>query len=430
MASIARHVSSGLDALSGRPDWRASRRNPSRAAEADDILARATAAAGLASLVALPPLLLASVLLSTPFAIPAMVGVGYVPLARAIRSGDGVRGNLLGVIVIGALVTWLTVHLALGGGASVMGLAAAMLAPLTAAAPAVMQGILSRANTARRPSSDLREGALRRLACLEELDPAAAVLMATQDGSVLAASREARRLFRLLPDAFEYDIASFLEPDQCSALISEMERVRCGEGREIEVKTDDRMLKTGLSRCDDGTVAMRFRATVAAEEKPTAKAPASPKARGEAPALPTCDVAQALTFVLRHAEATAHARAVGLSFDSEASVAASCDERQARRILHSVIDAAIAECWASGHVHVCLRRVRSVVLVRVTCNRNTLPAGSATAARPAGDAALNAMVEAAGGTLLVDRAGGEGILSVRLPGAVSAGEMPERSHAA
>jgi hypothetical protein len=141
--------------------------------------------------------------------------------------------------------------------------------------------------------------------------------------------------------------------------------------------------------------------------------------RATEPHRPRCDIGDAIAFALRHAESKARAKKVVLASAVEPDVAAACDRQIGRRILHLLIDCGLAGSQAGGVVHVVARRLRGVVLLRVVSALGTLDDEGAEADVRFDIAALRALVEIAGGTLVVDREGHDIALSVRLDLAVA-----------
>lgn len=94
--------------------------------------------AGLASLVLLPPLLVASLVTGAPLAVPAAAGLGYLLMARALDRDHDMRATWIHGAVLAALIAWLIIYI-LGehGGASQLGMAVALITPAVAAAPAI-----------------------------------------------------------------------------------------------------------------------------------------------------------------------------------------------------------------------------------------------------------------------------------------------------
>ena len=110
----------------------------------DVIAATALAAAGLAALVALPFLIITSLALGAPFAAPAAIALGYLGIAHAMASRQPRRAAAWSFGVFFGLAGWAFL-LALTSGVprSAPGLAALLMAPLFAAAPALVRSLLS-----------------------------------------------------------------------------------------------------------------------------------------------------------------------------------------------------------------------------------------------------------------------------------------------
>jgi hypothetical protein len=309
---------------------------------------------------------------------------------------------------------------------------AALLAPLVAAAPAIARLLLAPKAAPAVVEHDLRQAALQRLRCLEELAPAETMLVLDGRGVVLGASPAARRLLRLLPDAIESRVDSVFASDDAALLLNAMER--CARGEAVEVRLAGHncagTLKATLSRCSDDTVAVRLQ-TWREELMPSQKVARMEAQAAAEPPLPICDIGEALGFTLEHLRRKAEARSIGLSLNVEAGAAAVCDIQLGRRILRGVIDAAIKESRDDTELDISARRLRSVVLIRAACRRDpAADVGSDTEmsgkCRRESDAALHSLAEAAGGTLVVVREAGDLTFTVRLPAADKTGARSER----
>ncbi len=104
---------------------------------------RALATAGLAALLALPFLLLSSIALAAPLAVPAAIGIGFLAVSQALGARHPRRAAVLNAIVLCSLVGWLVLFLLIGEKAlSHAGLTAAMMAPLVAAGPAFARSLI------------------------------------------------------------------------------------------------------------------------------------------------------------------------------------------------------------------------------------------------------------------------------------------------
>ncbi|MDQ3558064.1 MAG: hypothetical protein M3453_02545 [Pseudomonadota bacterium] len=143
MASIARQVTKDLAA------WPYGRRVLAsetalllpRAKLAPELVdARSLMAVGTAGLLALPALMLASIPLDAPLAGPAAISLGYLAIARAIVAHRPRRAAAWSAAVLAGFVAWTVLVLTdKGGGLSGAYLAAGLLAPGFAAAPALVR---------------------------------------------------------------------------------------------------------------------------------------------------------------------------------------------------------------------------------------------------------------------------------------------------
>jgi hypothetical protein len=270
-----------------------------------------------------------------------------------------------------------------------------------------------------RASSSSANAALRRVACIEELLPQEAVVIADPAGGILAATRAARRRLRLLPEAFDHHVSSLFEAADIAGAMEAFRRA--AQGVPVEFRAGGRgaggdaaPLLWTFAACDGG---VSLRAVDAPPPGVTGK-PAEttgPAAAAKMPPGPVCDLGEAIGFAVRHARRQAEKRGASLSVDVEESILVACDRQTGRRIVGAAIEAALAACTAGSVVRVDARRVRGIVLARVAGEDARRAADAED--RP-GDAsriaALRMIVEAAGGTLIVDDGIDGRVLSIRL----------------
>jgi hypothetical protein len=408
---------------------------------AEDLTSRALTSAGLASLFTLPFLLLSSVVLGAPLAVPAAIGLGYLAVAHALTGRHRRRADLITAVVLVGLVGWLLTFLLAGEGPlSHAGLVAALMAPVFAAAPAFARSVISaRKAVPETPGSSLRDTALERVACLDELTPAEQVLVLDADGTVLAATAAARKALRMLPDAFEHHLNSLLEADDLQRLLEALERSINRSGN-VELEGDHlahlysptkggmtpplrtratAMLSATFSPCSDGSVAMRLRDHVAV--KPAAvsvvEGPIPPSVSKSAKPciLPRCDIGEAVAFALRHSKQKALAKNMALTSTIEPNLAVACDRQIGRRTVSLLIDAALNGSASGSTVEIVVRRLKGVVILRASSEPGAqVSEGSESDDDRFDVTALRSLVERAGGTLVVDRAGNAIALCVRL----------------
>jgi hypothetical protein len=314
-----------------------------------------------------------------------------------------------------------------------------------------------RKNAPEAHTSTLRDAALEKVACLDELMPMEHVLVLDADGTILAATAAARKALRLLPDAFEHHLNSLFEADDLPRLLSALDRSGDGsEPVELEVARPlhlhsrrkgggaqplqtgaTAMLTATFSPCSDGSVAVRLH-----DHAPVILAPAS-IVTGALPApsvslsakrciQPRCDIGEAIAFALRHSTPKALAKKVALTSAIEPSLAIACDRQGGRRIAGLLVDAALNGSTPGGAVNIVARRLKSVLLLRVASKLGDVCENSESDDR-FDVTALRSLVEGAGGTLVVDRNGNEIALSVRLDLAaerLTERRMEERAKAA
>ncbi len=391
----------------------------------DALAARAMASVGLAAILCLPVLLLASLVLAAPLAVPAAIASFYLAISHALASKRPQRAALISAIVLAALVGWVVAYLVAGEAPfSRTGIAAVLLAPLFAAAPAMARSIIApRPPSVNQAGASSRDAAQKSTDCLDALAPSEAVLIVDREGCVLAATRAARKRLRLFPDAFDTPVTSLFDPADMGRLADAFQdcRVRgepvafeaetpgeAGEGREQWV----------LSPGEGGAVSLRRAgcAPVARAEPDGAKAASEPEnmAHSAPVVAPCCDLGEALVFALRHASARAEMRATTLTSECDPDLHVACDRPLGRRIAHLAIESALGET-EGGVIRVDARRLRGIVLLRVAVeyarDRDLAAVGEDD---PSKLATLKALVEDAGGTLIVDGRTGGRTLSIRL----------------
>ncbi len=127
-------------------------------------------------------------------------------------------------------------------------------------------------------------------------------------------------------------------------------------------------------------------------------------------AVPSCDVGEAVRFALRHIRRQAEAKRISLMVEAEADLGAACDQQTCRRLLCALLDHIVGCASADAGASLSARKVRGVVLLRVRAEGCHV----AGAAKGLSLAVARAMVEAAGGTLVEDRAREGWSLSARL----------------
>jgi hypothetical protein len=132
---------------------------------------------------------------------------------------------------------------------------------------------------------------------------------------------------------------------------------------------------------------------------------------------PACDLADAIGFGLRYAAARADSERITLDSSVCADAHAACDRQTARRIARHLIESAMDQVPTRGTVRVDARRLKSIVLVRATTEVEPEDEEAMAGAKAGDHATLRSLVEEAGGTLVVDRAPGRLVLSVRLDAA-------------
>ncbi|MGH6925504.1 MAG: hypothetical protein ACRED5_17390 [Propylenella sp.] len=393
--------------------------------QSERVTARALACSGLVALLGLPLLMLASVALGAPLAPPAAIALGYLAIAYALSSRRPRSAAALNALVLAGLVAWPLSLVLSGEEISRAGLAAALLAPFFAAAPAV-------AHLAIAPRGDPRaSAALRNAACLDRLAPAEAVLLVRPDGALLAATRAARARLRLPAGAADSDVG------RCFALVDRPKLAdaiaRCGASPiELALQpmpgrdSDQPGCTAEISDTGDGAVSVRLRSV--AIEAPVLFAGAAVQcASAPSGGGAVSDVGQVVAFGVRHVESKLSAKQVLLASAVEEDVFLRCEERLGRRIVVLMIESAIKLSGTGDVLHLTARALKSVVLLRIANTRGNAQAGCEPSAETrAALAALRQAVEDASGTLLAEDTPAEMRLSIRLDRAVPATDGPAK----
>jgi len=392
----------------------------------DDLVSRALASAGIAALVTLPFLLLTSLLINAPLAVPAAISLGYIAVSRSLASHQHRRAAIFNTAVLIGLVSWLMVFLIGGGPPSGNSLTAALLAPLFAAAPALARALLQKRDSQKGLTLSARDLAVKKVSSLDELAPSESTLLLDNDGRILAATAASRRLLGLLPDAFEHSLAGLVTADDLPKLLDGIGRCRLGGPAlelSLEAIEEGSVLEATLSACGGQMVAMKLRGPRKPEPcgKGAGFAPVSSVdiKRDTASAVGS-DLGEAVAFAVSHMAAKARSRGIKLMSRVDPGLAASCDRRAARRMAHLLIEAGMNASVSGCEVGIVARRLRGVVLLRIT----TLPqraARSGGAFTPIGQcvAELQGLAEGMGGTVMLEEQDGKVILSLRLPQARS-----------
>ncbi len=380
----------------------------------DNLMVRALGASGLAALTGLPILMIASIMLDAPLAMPAGLALGYLATSYALASRLRCATAINAFVLVG-LVIWLMSFLLAGGELSRTGLAAALLAPAFAVAPA-----LARIVTA--PGIDAASRiALKSTACLDQLAPNETVLVVRRDGTLLAATRAAEERLRLPTTARGNDVGrsfGLVDRPKLSGAIA-----RCGPKKlEVTLQGENGREANELSCTAEilaiagGAVSIRLGPT----EPGSVPLAALDRADGLEPELairsgPNCDVGEAVAFALRCGEPAAKANQTAITFDVESGLSARCERQACRRILLLMIETSLMRSGAGDHLHLSGRKLRSVVLLRLVHR----PAyGTELSAADKEEnvklTALRRIVEETGGTVVAECLTGEPHLSVRL----------------
>ena len=175
--------------------------------------------------------------------------------------------------------------------------------------------------------------------------------------------------------------------------------------------------------CEDGVVSLRLQALAMRAAEKMADGRKRPKA--EATSRGACDLGEALAFALRRARTRGTARGIKFDVACADAILVACDRQVGRRIAHLAIESALATSGACGTIRVDARRLKGIVLLRVTSERAE-DADDEDAEDTSELATLRALVDDADGTLVVEREAGIATLSVRLALADIAATMTEK----
>jgi hypothetical protein len=392
------------------------RQEPAATDRSSALTARALAGAGFVALLTLPALLVASLIVEAPLAGPALIACGYLVIAHAWKNSR--RAAMVNATVLVALVGWSAgILFFLEDPFSTSGLAAALLAPLFAAAPAVTRAAL-------KPDQD-RLFAAESVACLDRFAPSEAVLILDKSGRLCAATQSAcvaigappspslvigedvtRRFAltdrRILLDALA---GSDSKPSDLSLHV-------LGEAED-----PTRVLAAALSPYRDETIAMHIREAVLSapgRQRPAERCEGRAEQPLAHPASAHCDIRDTIAFAMRRAATQADRFGVRLIADAPDQLAAACEPQVGRRIVSTMLDRAVMRARNGGTVSIIARQGRGVVLLRVAIE-DFLEEENGGASEIDGKlATARALVEQVGGTILVERSSQELRMSVRL----------------
>jgi hypothetical protein len=188
----------------------------------------------------------------------------------------------------------------------------------------------------------------------------------------------------------------------------------------FETPESDKPLSATLSSCGDGLVEMRLRGSECTE-RPSPSADTMGTGVGKPDLVdsslkPAVDVGETIRFALHRVSPRAVKKRIAITSALEPATAAVCDGQTGRRILHQLIDHALANCEANGAIHIEARRLKGVALVRtITSPRICTTNGGSGRSDGADMVALETLVDGAEGTIVSDDRHGKSVVSVRLP---------------
>jgi hypothetical protein len=402
-----------------------------RAAGAAEPTARALANAGLAALLLLPLLLLASLVLDAPLAVPAAIALGYLAMAHAIEFRRPRRAAALSAAVLTGFVAWTLLVLLIGEGPlSWGGLIAVSLSPLFAAAPA-----LARRLAALR-TDPAREAVRIDLRCLDPFSPSEPVIVLDERGTVLGARQAGFAALGLDPGETAQDVARRFQLVDRPTLLQAIERCAGGGEPVGAVLSLEEGGRVGIELTPDspGLVLMRVDQIVAQVAEETASGPGDGEIPiGAVPEASGCDLGEALAFAISHAAPKARARGVRIASVFFDDIAAAVERRTSRIIVNALLDDAVTCSAADTKIDIAARRTRGAVLVRISFEPD--PSDFDVAERLRGIIAHRAvaeLVDRARGSLLVEPPNTFGMVGIRLalPAAPGVGRKQQRQEGA
>ena len=379
-------------------------------------VARSLAVSGLLALLCMPALMIVSLAVRAPLAVPVAVAVGYLALAHATVRGHDGRAALLSAVIFISLAGWGAIFVLTGGDArSVEGLAALILAPVIAGLPALARKML-------HASADRGPEVVHGAASLDLHGPDAAVLLTDSAGRLVAASQTAAAYLGIGPGMTTRDIADRISRADHPRLFDALAKVTAEkETVAIELHTTGplpRRMAARIGAGQHGLVEVCLQDLPAAEVTPAATSRQT-RCRGEATVSPfpvtpaASDVTDAVTFALQHLEPRAKAEGSTIVVEAEADLVALCDQRLCRRIVHQMLDLVVSRAGRS-QIRIVARALPGAVLLRVTTSRCDEIPVSCRDVETDRFSDVRDMVEGAGGTLLVDTGATEQAVSVRL----------------
>jgi hypothetical protein len=398
---------------------------------AELLTVRALTSAGLAALLLLPLLMLLSLLAQAPLAGPAAIALGYLAMAHAIAFRRPRRAALLSMAVLSGFVAWTLFFFMAGEGPlSWGGLAAVSLAPLFAAAPA-----LARRLAAFRADPD-EDSALADIACLERLAPSEAVLFLDGRGTLIGATRAGLASIGLSGNGVGVDMAREFELADRAMILQAIQRCQaCAKPVDLVLRLrgghgTERLVGASMASTSRKRVIMSIRELAPRQMGGEPNRDAGEAAISPTPATgaePGCDLAEAIAFAMRHAQAGARGKRVSIRCDSPTTLAAAAEQRVSRAVVAALLDNAVKCSGFDTTIAIAARVTRQVALVRVSLQPDPDDSEAVGRLRRALDQrAVPEMVDRAGGSLLVEAASASGTVGIRLalPAASPAGPMP------
>jgi hypothetical protein len=414
----------------------------------EDRAAKSFVSVGVAALMLLPAFMLASFIAHAPLAGPAVLALGYLAVGRAPLARVGYAASAVLIVVLVSLVLWtLIVALWAEKPLGLSGLAAAALAPAFAAAPALVNriGALSKGPIA----------AGEVVTWLDRLAPDEMVLIIDATGAVLAGTRAGLSLFNMSPAEVGASIGQNLSPSERVALLESLASAGCGSDP-VDVRLPSLTNGVGshgitpLQILPAGPGLFALRVPAERPEKPTdlqreneagLPAPIPPRAdehrirRYHCHPGECCNLREAVGFALERLRPILSQRSLTVQLGSGPALSAACDRQSARRIVITLVECALRSSDTAAPLELSVRAVKTTGLIRVAAarardhnvgDRNTELQSFHEAVKQTD---LTSVVDACGGTLVIEAADAASVASVRL-GLAAEGRQPDLRGAA
>lgn len=379
----------------------------------DTAAVRAFAGVGLAALFAIPLLMTASLASGFPFAVPAIIAIGYLGVAQALRTRARRRAKRVAVLLMAAFLACAVIaSLSDGRG----GTAIALLVPAFAAAPALVRRVIAVRDDPRLARARIHAATLA--ACA----PEDVVLFVAGDGMLLASTEAADDLVASLQLKPGDDLAAALPLADRALLLNALRHPAGRGGSTFELhfgKGAGDIRIASLRLIEAGLMALRLVEAVPGTELPAA-APAQAGAGTGPMNDETTPLGEAISFALRHAAASRTKTRLDIECSVPERLAVRIGRAPLRQILVRLVEAAAASGGEGGEpaaLRIEARQVRGAVLLRVEAPLP--PTGLPQRHGERALAQLADLVDAAGGTMIVAPAAEARIITLRLQPAIA-----------